>query len=314
MSDVIKPDFERTPESAFGTLDYEFNGHPFDLIEGVDAIVAGGYMTYLHSKGKFNYNDIDIYFMNLKALDEVCKRLKTTGWARTEDSPTNCENWIRFGSKMVQLISGFCYKDPFHVIDSFDLTCCQIASNGKKVFFHQNAIKDIDDGVINIHRLTNKDRTYQRVIKYGVKGFNPTPETTVKLVGAKVPKQKEKKKKRRPVFEGMAEAAAPAAPPSEPFTIPATMAFPTITFSRPIQRADIVTPRRVVTHPARVTVASTPQPTVTISSPGPITITGTVVSGTVTAPAQPTVVNYHRPDYNFWDSINLDDNDEGHEG
>ena len=179
---IASTDFERTDLSQFESkpqLSHYYNDI-FDILSTTtNAYIAGGFMAHWWSPDpeKCKTKDIDIFFTNANDVDKIRNKLIELNWIKCDESPTLCEDWEnpKFEWK-VQLILGAFYKDAYHIIDGFDLRCCQIAYDGCVLYTHKEALLDVDRKIINIHRIRDLTRTKKHVLRYMEKGFNLSTE------------------------------------------------------------------------------------------------------------------------------------------
>jgi hypothetical protein len=73
----------------------------------------------------------------------------------------------------IQLVKMVWYDTPVDVIDSFDLSVCQIAIDKHNIYYAPTAFEDIKSKTIRVHRNTGSSLTLlNRLLKYEAKGYN----------------------------------------------------------------------------------------------------------------------------------------------
>jgi len=72
----------------------------------------------------------------------------------------------------VQLIKRAFYDSPQAVLDDFDITVCQIATDGKRLWTSNHFARDVADRRLRFHKLS--PGSAKRLVKYWVYGYQPT--------------------------------------------------------------------------------------------------------------------------------------------
>ena len=168
------------------------------------AIIAGGFMTAVMGETK-DAHDIDIFFTSEEAFRQTFKLLMDSqnqeefddeSWAWTgyelDTDPdalgsTETLRYVKFVPKdhtkrlPIQLIKLVWYDDPEHVIDSFDLTVAQFATDGTDIIMNPMAPIDLARKRLVLHRMQFPASTLRRVIKYTNKGFYACPGSLTKI-------------------------------------------------------------------------------------------------------------------------------------
>lgn len=169
------------------------------------AFIAGGFMTSVVQEEK-TATDIDIFFKDEEALRETLRIFLTAADEPAEDSGEEITNWAFRGYKLtpvqpkdwnydksrfiklvhprrlpIQLIKLAYYPDAESVIDTFDLTVAQFASDGQELVFNPVSLYDIARKRIVLHRMQFPASTLRRVIKYTSKGYYACPGALGKI-------------------------------------------------------------------------------------------------------------------------------------
>jgi len=155
------------------------------------AIVAGGYLCGLFAGEESK--DIDIFFTCSDALVETIEAI--TGH-RTDpehvffgyETKTNIDgmfeepnysksirvldyiNKYTQSKPKIQLVKSIWYDDPQHIIDTFDFTVAQFATDGKFLYANPTSFIDLSRKRLVLHRMTFPASTLRRLIKYANKG------------------------------------------------------------------------------------------------------------------------------------------------
>jgi len=156
-----------------------------DCLEAVDIVInpkgpwiAGGSVlrTFL---GQPLDTDIDIFFANavqFNACNEKMKEhailTKDTSFSQTYDFIIEHKGQdIR---KTIQLVN-FVYKDKAsEIIDTFDISVCQIAFDGERVVMCDNVIDDVKNKhiTLNVNNIQQPGSTLKRIVKYVSRGYS----------------------------------------------------------------------------------------------------------------------------------------------
>lgn len=174
---------------------------PLPLVRG--AYIAGGFAAdLLINNGYGDARDVDVFFNDKRAFEEMVERLIALGYVLDSqclpfyDSATKRLIWTeeftkqvpyvefhppfelrhQYGDKTVQLVKIRWYEDAEHVIDSFDFTVVQVAFDlgAQECFFNPLAPLHFAQRLIVQHRVESRARVLLRLQKYKDKGFQPT--------------------------------------------------------------------------------------------------------------------------------------------
>ena len=75
-------------------------------------------------------------------------------------------------SYKVQLIQRQFYETPQAIIDDFDITVCQIVTDGKQVWTGERFARDVAERRLRFHKLS--PGSAKRLVKYWVYGYQPS--------------------------------------------------------------------------------------------------------------------------------------------
>lgn len=177
-----KSDYKCYPDQSFDHVPYL--KQIIDILPSGAVVAGSSAMTWFDPQ--IPSSDIDVFFIKPSngKIKEMDKLLIKTNYKRAKSSPIGCINYIKQGFPNVQLIKdGFDSVD--HILDSFDIEACQIALNPIGYYLNEQTRQDLSNKTINIHRWDDRPgqeiRTFNRILKYMDKGFNPSP-ATMKLI------------------------------------------------------------------------------------------------------------------------------------
>ena len=141
-------------------------------------------------------SDIDLFFRGQPAYDKINDKLNAhyeenhKGWIWTPNQTWSVAerhttpNAVTYTltrqvsrgdtgrSYKVQLIKRQFYETPQAVIDDFDITVCQIVTDGKRLWTGEHFARDVADRRLRFHKLGPSSA--KRLVKYWVYGYQPT--------------------------------------------------------------------------------------------------------------------------------------------
>jgi hypothetical protein len=168
------------------------------------AVVAGGSVVHLLALNATGFKpvdlkDIDVFFTAagktpelrgphvVNAIAKFERRLLDARYRYSPKSVLGCTDLLGpkggvLGDSVVELVKFATFEDAFHLIDGFDIVACQVATDGTTLFHHPCALEDIEQRVINIHRVhVSSQMTVAHVRRYIEKGFTFTGDGVQKL-------------------------------------------------------------------------------------------------------------------------------------
>ncbi len=190
-------EYTKVPYSSLS--DRDINNRLLDNIFETlnDVIVSGSFMAGVLLENKDISNDIDMFFTSENSFKIALQYLldhqkdekdnddnwSLCGYTIQNDINNEDTNWmntrfIKFTHPKrppVQLLKLFWYKDMVQVIDSFDFTCIQIATDGKYIVMNPLGILDLRSKKLVLHRVQFGASTIRRIMKYSKKGFYACP-------------------------------------------------------------------------------------------------------------------------------------------
>lgn len=171
------------------------------LISGLPkgAYLGGGFMTSVVNDDK-NAKDIDIFFNGPDAFKKTVEmflngnELDDDLWAfkdyklDTEDTVFKTDmsqlRFVKFTHATrppVQLIKLVWYESAEHLIDTFDFTIAQFATDGDELVFNPISFLDLSRKRLVLHRLQFPASTLRRLIKYTQKGYYACPGSLIDI-------------------------------------------------------------------------------------------------------------------------------------
>ncbi len=150
---IIWPDVDRGPWIAGGACLRWFQGQPV------------------------SENDIDIFCSSPKQAQELIDRIKSYGRYSTKhesENATTLSYHNKAGTKYwtLQVIKRRFFNNIQEVVDSFDITVCQIATGGQEWVMGPTTAKDIRERNLRMNKPLQPDAA-KRLIKYWTYGYRP---------------------------------------------------------------------------------------------------------------------------------------------
>lgn len=153
-----------------------------DLMHG--PWIAGGAALAWYQGNAVRENDIDIFCASSEQMQEVASRLNNTAtlferydskYAKTYDAKIDKQEW------MVQLIKCRYFNSAQEIIDAFDISVCEIVTDGKRFVLGQHTAYDIRNNLLRFKDDLRED-AIKRYAKYYAYGYKPVPGTFEKIV------------------------------------------------------------------------------------------------------------------------------------
>jgi hypothetical protein len=145
----------------------------FDLNMAEGPWVAGGAIRRTLVGGGVGASDIDVFFSSPEQLAKCRLALEAKGAKQKRETDHNVEYVLKIGDsdQRVQFIRVNFYPDAEAVIDSFDFTICQFATDGKEVVCGPYSLWDLARKRLVVHKITFAVASMRRVLKYSRQGF-----------------------------------------------------------------------------------------------------------------------------------------------
>jgi hypothetical protein len=168
----------------------------YELVYYKDHCWIGGGTPLNWYLGRPCDSDIDLFFRGQRVFDRLNDKLTShyeqnhkswiwtpnQKWSVSEryvtDNAVSYELVSRSSAEAVgrnykvQLIKRQFYETTESVIDDFDITVCQIVTDGKRVWTGEHFARDVADRRLRFHKLT--PGSAKRLVKYWVYGYQPT--------------------------------------------------------------------------------------------------------------------------------------------
>lgn len=210
--EIYKPFFTReTAPDLFERSNVVFESIPIELIKNnswrskllFDMIphlpegtyIAGGFLRAIIVNDENTSGDIDFFFNSSDAFGKMIDLLigrnalnvfskYTTGtelnYFRNESQYYRLINFnadLKYDNRPpIQLIKLIYFDSPEHVIDTFDFSIVQFATDGQRLYFNPQSFDDLRDKKLNLHKTQSSIITLNRVLKYEEKGYSADPE------------------------------------------------------------------------------------------------------------------------------------------
>ncbi len=140
--------------------------------------IAGGAPLRWWQGQPVGESDIDVFCANAKQAADIVERIKSYGrWTRKFES----DNAITLGywskkdvSKIwtIQIIKRRYFNNLQEVIDSFDMTVCEIGTGGNEWLLNKHTAKDIRERNLRMKQPLQPD-ALKRLVKYWTYGYRP---------------------------------------------------------------------------------------------------------------------------------------------
>ena len=142
--------------------------------------IAGGAALRWWQGQPVGESDIDVFCANREQAEAVIERIKEYGrWTRKFDSDnaTTLSYWSKDNDRKtwtIQIIKRRYYKTLQEVIDSFDMTVCEIGTGGNNWLLNKMTARDIRERNLRLKMPLQPDAV-KRVVKYWTYGYRPVP-------------------------------------------------------------------------------------------------------------------------------------------
>jgi hypothetical protein len=186
MIDILK--INGTNGKIVDTKTFHENDKPIMTmlnIEKYGAIVAGGAARCWYTGQPVNGNDIDIWFPTVAKHHEMASSMNQNKHFILEHMSANAVTYKSLTPelyKTVQLITTP-FPSPQKLLESFDITVCQCATDGNQWWVGKRFIEDLNSKRLRFERFTKN--SVRRFFKYYSYGFEPDDETIDALMSDK---------------------------------------------------------------------------------------------------------------------------------
>ncbi len=161
-------------QSFVKLLDLDINEGPW---------LAGGAVLTWYNGEPVGDSDFDIFFKDLKQFDQMFGKLMRNHGSivYTSENAITLNVTVNDDLKKVQLIRKNYFKSALDVIDHFDFTICQLATDGYEVVSGAKTFEHIKEKRIEPVRETNRG-IVKRLIKYISYGYKPDPKLISNII------------------------------------------------------------------------------------------------------------------------------------
>lgn len=141
--------------------------------------IAGGACLRWYQGLSVGENDIDIFCSSAEQVQQVIDNIKSYGRFSTKfesDNAITLSYHDKEGKKYwtLQIIKRRYFKNMQDVLDSFDISVCQIATGGQEWKMGKNTARDIREMNLRMRMPLQPDAT-KRLAKYWTYGYRPVP-------------------------------------------------------------------------------------------------------------------------------------------
>lgn len=151
------------------------------LLGGGSVWLAGGALRTMLDPTE-PVSDYDLFFKNEEGLRQTRQKIESDGWRLVFKCPKGeLFTYKKFGIKL-QCVAKRFYHDIEHLLDSFDFTVCQGATDGWHFYTTSSMIKSVKTKRLEVHLITYPVATINRLYKYRQKGYFVPEQTYVDLV------------------------------------------------------------------------------------------------------------------------------------
>ena len=141
--------------------------------------IAGGACLRWYQGVPVGENDIDIFCASAEQVQQVIDKIKSYGRFSTKyesDNAVTLSYHDKEGKKYwtLQIIKRRYFKDMQDVLDSFDISVCQIATGGQEWVMGKNTARDMREMNLRMRMPLQPDAA-KRLAKYWTYGYRPVP-------------------------------------------------------------------------------------------------------------------------------------------
>lgn len=139
--------------------------------------VAGGACLRWYQNLPVGNSDIDVFSRNAKQAAEVIERIRSWGrYSRKHESEnaTTFDYWDENNEThwTIQVITKRYYNNMQEIIDNFDVTVCQVATDGNQWVLGNHTARDIREKNLRMQLPLQADAV-KRLTKYWIYGYRP---------------------------------------------------------------------------------------------------------------------------------------------
>ena len=151
----------------------------FNIITG--PWLAGGAVRKSFLGQTIENSDWDIWLSSHTQFAHAEKKLANIGATvvhRSQNSITfkYSGHSVYDASQTIQLVKKRYYSSPEEIINNFDFTVCQLVTDGRSMVMGEKTLHDLNRRLIRHTSTTLAKNVINRMVKYIVYGYQPTPE------------------------------------------------------------------------------------------------------------------------------------------
>lgn len=149
-------------------------------LERYGAIIAGGAALSWYHEEPVGEKDIDVWFKKEKDFEKLKYKLEYDKDFSLHYTSDDALTFTYKENTRIQLIKNRYWKDPQDVLDGFDISVCQIATDGYRWWFSEYFAQDLKNRRLRVLKL--HPSIAKRLIKYWVYGFQPSDQDIQKVI------------------------------------------------------------------------------------------------------------------------------------
>lgn len=138
------------------------------------AVIAGGAALSWYQKQAVDTKDIDVWFRKQKSHMLMTEFLKESTKVFSSDNADTYKIEIDDKEYRVQLIHNAPFQSPVDLVETFDITVSQIATDGYTWWYSDQFLADLKNNRLRITK--SHHGSLKRLIKYWSYGFQPRDE------------------------------------------------------------------------------------------------------------------------------------------
>lgn len=183
--DTIKINFKAFVEQYFDTNEIQLfevlNKLP-DFANYEKIWLGGGAIRRAIQGEKKIVSDLDFFFDDLNSQDaqEFEQKILQLGFKK-ESETAHVKNFYD-GQLELQFVKINTYENVDQLLDSFDFTICQFVTDGNLLYTTPQAILDLGQKRLNIHKISYPVSSMRRIIKYCKQGFYACEGTLINFL------------------------------------------------------------------------------------------------------------------------------------
>lgn len=146
--------------------------------QDIKFVLAGGKMIhYFENKKKSDSdNDYDIFVTSEDAFGKIHKILIKDGAKLWNEKPVIIvKHYLREyhfqNTKLKFQVMSEAYASPEEVISEFDIRACAIATDGNRIYWMKNTLRDIQKKKLFLMNIKNNKAIFMRIFKYQTYGY-----------------------------------------------------------------------------------------------------------------------------------------------